>query len=382
MTGISTLSIIVPTFNEEGNIDELIARIGAAATEYEAELIFVDDSRDDTRGRIERAAAGSAIPLRLIARDVPNGGLAGAVTEGLAASTSEWCVVLDGDLQHPPEMIPVLLATGIGTSAEVVVASRYLRGGSARGLESGGRRLVSTAATLASRAMFPIKLRNCTDPMTGFFAVRRESLDLSRLRPRGFKILLEILGRHSLSVVEEPFAFGDRSAGSSKADARQGIRFLAQLGALRFGRLSGFAAIGALGAVANLLIMAGLQAIGTWYLAAAIAAAAITIVGNFLLQERFVFADLRGEGRGAWRRFGQSVAFNGTETAVRTGVLWLLVESTVIPSLVAQALLITIGFVLRFGYHSLVVYRPSRTSVPSPLLATDVPATRTESEFR
>jgi dolichol-phosphate mannosyltransferase len=277
---------------------------------------------------------------------------------------------MDGDLQHPPELIPLLVATGRQMAADVVVASRHVDGGSSGGLSGGVRRLVSHSSTMLTRAMFPKRLRDCTDPMTGFFAVRRSSIDVTALRPRGFKILLEILARQPLTVVEEPFVFAARNAGQSKADFRQGLRFLAQLAALRFGRLSRYALIGAVGALANLLIMAALQGVGVGYLAAAIVSGAATILGNFVLQERFVFQDLREEGRGIRTRLAQSLAFNGTETVLRTALLWLLVESTSVPGLAAQAFLIAVSFVLRFVYHSRIVYRPKRTSLISPLLTT------------
>jgi dolichol-phosphate mannosyltransferase len=193
--------------------------------------------------------------------------------------------------------------------------------------------------------------------MTGFFAMRRDAVDVSALRPQGFKILLEILARTSLKVVEEPFVFAERRAGVSKATLGQGLRFLSQLAALRFGRLSGFAVIGALGAVANLLIMAMLQAFGVWYLTAAALAAIVTIICNFILQERFVFPDLLPDGRRLWGRLWRSFAFNGVETILRTTTLWVVVQSTPVPSLLAQALLIAVGFVLRFVFHSRVVYK-------------------------
>lgn len=355
---VMDVSVIVPTFNEAPNIGELVVRLEVALTGYNAEVVFVDDSTDDTANVINRAAAASTLPIRLIRREQPIGGLSGAVLEGLRSSTADWCVVMDGDLQHPAEVIPTLLSTGVEQEVDVVVASRHMRGGSSAGLNSPVRTLVSGASNVLTRAMFPLKLRNVSDPMTGFFAVRRNAVDLDGLQPRGFKILLELLARNSLSVAEEPFVFAERFAGKSKADIRQGIRFLTQLAALRFGRLSGFALIGAFGAVANLAIMAVLQASGIWYLAAAIISGIVTIIGNFLLQERFVFHDLRAEGRNVWLRFGQSLAFNGVETAVRLTLLYLIVEATVIPSVVAQAVLIALGFVLRFVYHSRVVYRP------------------------
>lgn len=376
------VTIVIPTFNEGPNIAELVRRIGAATAAHEARIVFVDDSTDDTPRVVNRVAKKAPLPVRLIHRAEPVGGLSGAVLEGLAATSSEWCIVMDGDLQHPPELIPVLLASAVEQNADVVVASRHIRGGSSLGLDNGLRRLVSSGSTVLTRAMFPLKLRNVTDPMTGFFAIRRSSIDVGSLHPRGFKILLEILARHTLTVVEEPFVFGKRTAGVSKADLRQGLRFATQIGALRFGRLSGFAAVGAVGALANLAIMALLQSLGVWYLAAAITAAVVTLVGNFLLAERLVFHDLRAGGSNVWKRFGQSMAFNGVETAVRTALLWLIVEAFPIPSLVVQAVLIAVGFVLRFVYHSRIVYRPARTTAPHPsvsistLEALDQPITR------
>jgi dolichol-phosphate mannosyltransferase len=360
--GVFDLSVIVPTYNEAPNVAALVKRIQLATAGLSTELIFVDDSTDDTARVIEQAAREASIGVRLIRRPAPDGGLAGAVVVGLLAASSDWCVVMDGDLQHPPELIPALLISGREQDADVVVASRYIKGGSSGGLSGGIRHVVSSAATILTRAMFPRRLRDCTDPMTGFFALRTSSIDLAELRPRGFKILLEILARNTLRVTEEPFVFGDRIAGESKASLREGLRFIIQLAALRFGRLSSFAVIGALGAVANIAIMAALQSIGTWYLLAAIIAALTTIAGNFLLQERFVFHDLRAEGRNVWLRFAQSMAFNLSETAVRTLLLWVLVETTIIPSLVAQAGLIAVGFVLRFIYHSRIVYKPTRTT--------------------
>ncbi|MGV8885695.1 MAG: glycosyltransferase [Microbacteriaceae bacterium] len=360
------VTVVIPTFNEEPNIEQLVHRVTAAVAGHDAEIIFVDDSTDDTSATVLRVATQAAIPVRLIHRTRPVGGLAGAVLEGIAASNSDWCVVMDGDLQHPPELIPVLLASGVEQQADVVVASRHVHGGSSLGLDGRTRRLVSSASTILTRAMFPIKLRNVTDPMTGFFAIKRSAVDVEALHPRGFKILLEILARNSLVVVEEPFVFGRRTAGESKASLTQGVRFVTQLAALRFGRLSGFALIGAIGAIANLAIMAGLQSLGVWYLTAAIVAAVVTLIGNFVLAERFVFHDLRADSPQVRVRFAASMAFNGVETIVRTALLWVIVETLPVPGLIAQAVLISLGFILRFVYHSRVVYRPMRTTAPHP----------------
>ena len=256
------LSIVVPTFNEAPNIGELVRRIVAVTEGLDREILFVDDSTDDTPAEVERVAASTAVKVRLVHRDAPTAGLGGAVLEGLRRAESDVCIVMDGDLQHPPEVIPEMLRAHQRTGAGIVAASRYTGGGAATGLADAVRTAVSRGATLLTKAMFPLRLRDSTDPMTGYFLVDRTRLDLDNLRPRGFKILLEILARNDVAMTEVPFDFAERSAGSSKASVRQGLRFLAQLSVLKFGKMSGFALIGALGAVANIGIMAGLTKLG------------------------------------------------------------------------------------------------------------------------
>jgi glycosyltransferase involved in cell wall biosynthesis len=170
------------------------------------------------------------------------GGLGGAVQVGLATVTAPWTVVMDGDLQHPPERVADLLAAAEG-GADLVVASRYRRNGSARGLSSRARSVGSSGATRLARLLFPRTLAPVTDPMSGFFAVRTAAVNPTALRPRGFKILLEVLIRiPSLRVTEVPFEFAERQAGKSKASWQEMARYVRQLVALRvaaFGRMPG-----------------------------------------------------------------------------------------------------------------------------------------------
>ena len=219
---------------------------------------------------------------------------------GLRTVTTEWAVVMDGDLQHPPELVPALVTRGRESGLDIVVASRYTGDGDAGGLDGWWRHGVSIGSALLARSMFPVRLRNVTDPLTGFFATRVDRLDLDALHPRGFKILLELLARNTLAVGEEPFVFGERYAGHSKATFKTGLRYLEQLAALRFGRMSRFAIIGGFGAVLNILILWALTGLSVHYVVAAVISAAVTILINFSLQERFVFRDLRNEGRGVW----------------------------------------------------------------------------------
>ena len=366
--------MVVPTFNEAPNVAELVRRLASATRGIEAEVVFVDDSTDDTPDVVRQVAESAPIPVRLIHRDEAVGGLSGAVVAGFEASAAPWCVVMDGDLQHPPELLPELLKTAHAQDVDVVVASRYISTGSSAGLANGLRRLVSSGSTAVTRAMFPTRLRHCSDPMTGYFAVRRDSLDLESLRPRGFKILLEILTRGPMRVAEIPFVFGNRYAGESKANLAQGVDFLRQLASLRFGRMSRFALIGALGAVVNVALVALLTSFGVQYLLAAVIAAETTIIGNFLLQERFVFRDLRHEGKTWLQRFGQSFGFNNVESALRLPLVALFVETLHIAAAVATAITLLIAFVVRFTFHSRVVYRPRASSRRARLEAEASPA--------
>lgn len=363
------LSIIVPTYNEAPNVAELVRRITAAVSEVDAEIVFVDDSSDDTADVIEVVAAEANLPVRVIRRARAVGGLGGAVVEGLRAAASDTCLVMDADLQHPPEKIPELLARFRQGDVDVVVASRYAGGGTAHGLADRTRVMVSKASTAVTKAMFPVRLREVTDPMTGFFVVSRDTLDLDTLRPRGFKILLEILVRRPFRVAEVPFDFADRHAGESKASVRQGFHFLAQLTALRFGKMSLFAVIGGLGAIANVAIVWALTHVGVDYIVAAIIAAEATIIGNFLLMERFVFSDMREQASGVWSRFAKSFAFNNAEAVIRIPIVALMVETSHISAVFATAITLVIAFVVRFVFHSLVVYAPRKPGPVSPTRA-------------
>ncbi|MEN2738516.1 glycosyltransferase [Microbacterium sp. X-17] len=359
------VTIIVPTYNEAPNIAELVRRVTTATRGLQAEILFVDDSTDHTADTVREVAKTAAMPVRLIHRNHASGGLGGAVVVGLQNAHSDVCVVMDGDLQHPPETIVDLVDRYQEGGVDVVVASRYVAEGSSEGLSGGSRVLVSRGSTMLTKAMFPIRLKDVSDPMTGFFLVDRRALDIDNLKPLGFKILLEILARKPLRVAEIPFVFAGRHAGESKASMKQGFHFLAQLALLRFGKMSLFAVIGVVGALANLAIMWVLQHYGMNYILAAIIASVLTIVGNFVLQERYVFQDMKGEASGVWSRFAKSFAFNGAEAIIRIPIIALLVNTWHIVPVIAAGITLIAAFVVRFLFHSLVVYAPRRSGKKS-----------------
>ena len=229
------LSVIVPTRNEAENIRPLLVGLERALAGIDAEVLIVDDSDDATPEIARQAAAFSALPIRVHSRTLGQraGGLGGAVLVGLSEALGRVCAVMDADLQHPPELLGTLLDVSC-TGVDFVVASRYLNGGNTEGLGGWYRRAVSALATrLAKRVLRP-ELSGISDPLSGFFLVRRSCLDLPTLHPQGFKLLLELLV-HSpqASVTEVPYTFGIRQSGVSKASIREGLTYLSRLIELR-----------------------------------------------------------------------------------------------------------------------------------------------------
>ncbi len=169
--------MVIPTFNERDNIGELLARLAPALPEY-SEVIFVDDSRDDTPDVIAAAVSDFPVPLRLHHRPVAEGGLGGAVVEGLRLARGTWVVVMDADLQHPPELVADLVAAGDDAEADLVVASRYAAGGSRAGLANHYRQVVSRSSTLLAKVAFPRRLRGVV--RSDERVLRRSSLYIGR----------------------------------------------------------------------------------------------------------------------------------------------------------------------------------------------------------
>ena len=206
------LSVIVPTRNEAGNILPLLARLGDALRGTAAEVLVVDDSDDATPEIARRIAADSVLPIRVHVRPPGQrpGGLGGAVLAGLTEALGPLCVVMDADLQHPPELLGTLL-NAARSGADFVIASRYMDGGAGDGLGGWYRQTISTLATWFAKALLRPELAGISDPMSGFFLVRRSCLDLSALHPQGFKLLLELLVHNPrASVTEVPYTFGVR----------------------------------------------------------------------------------------------------------------------------------------------------------------------------
>jgi dolichol-phosphate mannosyltransferase len=204
------VSVVVPTLNEAENVTPLIEQITRAAPDR-AEIIVVDDgSTDGTRERVRSLQGAHAV--RLVERNEPTLGLSGAVLAGARAADGEMLVVMDADLSHPPEEIPNLLRPLLDGRADMVIGSRYVRGGTTPGWPVYRKTMSRLAAAMA----YP--LTGVHDSMCGFFAIRRALLLELAPAATGFKIAFETITRGGtrLRVLEVPIAFRDRARGTSK----------------------------------------------------------------------------------------------------------------------------------------------------------------------
>ncbi|MEU0386046.1 glycosyltransferase family 2 protein [Streptomyces chartreusis] len=359
------VTIVVPTFNESANVRQLLHQITEAVpARLPCEVVFVDDSTDDTPEVIEKAAQDCPFPVTVLHRDEPVGGLGGAVVEGLKAATSDWIVVMDGDCQHPPSLVPDLVATGERANAGLVVASRYIKGGSRAGLAGSYRVAVSRGATWLTKALFPRRLHGISDPMSGFFAIRRSAVTAEVLQPLGYKILLELAVRsRPRRVTEVPFVFQDRFAGESKSTAQEGLRFLRHLAGLRaaspVARMVGFGLIGLTGFLPNLLGLWALTAVGMHYVPAEILANQLGVAWNFLLIEHLLFRERRRHRRW-WDRAGRFALLANADLVLRIPLIALFVQQLHLGVLSATALALVTTFVLRFVATEALVYLPRR----------------------
>src|SRR6266513_1556963 len=216
----NSISIVVPTLNEEQNIVPLVSEITACTVPFR-EILFVDDhSTDATRDKI-RVLAGSH-PIRLIEQDGAGPGLAGAIMSGARAADGEILLVMDADLSHPPDRIKDLVAPLVAGTADLVVGSRYVKGGSTPGWPVWRRIISRTGALLA----YP--LTGLHDSMCGFFAIGRSRLLDLAPQTSGFKIVFETIVRAggTLRVREIPIAFRERVRGKSKMSFSVALRFL------------------------------------------------------------------------------------------------------------------------------------------------------------
>ena len=301
------VSIIVPTYREAENVAPTVAAIERALGDIAWEIIFVDDDSPDGTVAAVRSLGDRDGRVRVIRR-VGRRGLAGAVIEGMMASAADIVAVIDADLQHDEALLPKMLGAIEAGNADLVIATRYAQSGDAQGGFSTLRRNASTLATRVSNLLLKT---NVSDPMSGFFMIRRDAIDgiAPNLATGGFKLLLDILASapENLKIVEMPYQFRPRQLGTSKLDALVIADFLGLL----LSKLSGntisprfflFALVGATGLVVHL---ATLRTVLTTthipFNAAQFTAALVAMTSNFFLNNALTFRDRRLTGAAAFK---------------------------------------------------------------------------------
>ncbi len=216
------LSIVVPTYNEAQNIPELFKRIEDSLKGIPHEVIVVDDNSPDGTASLAQALGGEEVKVYKRGRRM---GLTSAVLDGVELAKSDLIAVMDADLQHPPELLPKMLEK-IEEGHDIVIASRYVKGGGVRGW-SPIRKLISRGAIALVHLLLP-RTRSVKDPISGFFLVKKELVrGLRALNPSGFKVLLEVLARASYSsIAEVPYTFTSRRRGKSKLSLKEVVNYI------------------------------------------------------------------------------------------------------------------------------------------------------------
>jgi dolichol-phosphate mannosyltransferase len=301
----TALSVVVPVFNESENIHALHRKLASVLGDMPWEVIFVDDASPDGTGNVVRELARRDRRVRLIERH-DRRGLSSAVVEGALAASADVVAVMDGDLQHDEGVLPKLYQEIASGRADIASASRFLREDGADGLSSVARLKMSNRGIRLANSAFDLDL---TDPLTGFFAIRRETvLDaLPHLSGRGFKILLDIITATPVPprVVELPFRFRPRLHGESKLDRRvmydfflffieKKIRPVLPLPArfISFALING---VGILVHLATLVAMVGL--IGTEFTLAQFMGTLSGMAFNFTVNNAVTYSDQMLRGR-------------------------------------------------------------------------------------
>ena len=300
------LSLVVPTYNESGNVVVLVEKLTGLLDRIcpnDYELIIVDDDSPDQTWEIARSLLSEYPNLRVMRRTAERG-LSTAVIRGWQASRGRLLGVIDGDLQHPPEVLEKLLGELVSGS-DLALASRHVVGG---GISEWSvfRRMTSRGAQILGLMIAPQVVGRVSDPMSGYFMVRRSSVTNQILNPQGYKILLEILGRGEIEQISEVgYVFQERQDGESKVTWRQYVEYLQHLVRLRsdgrlekfqerfpIGRFLKFGAVGFSGVFVDLGVFWILSnGFGLAPVTATILSAEVAVLNNFIWNDRWTFGD-------------------------------------------------------------------------------------------
>ncbi|WP_240230600.1 glycosyltransferase family 2 protein [Devosia lacusdianchii] len=297
------LAVIVPSYNERENIELLYEKVAIALGDVAWEMIVVDDNSPDGTAEVVNELSRVYANVRCLRR-FGRRGLASACVEGMAVTSAPYVAVIDADLQHDEAILPEMLRKALD-GADLVVGSRFAEGGSA------GDGLSSTrlsGSNLANKLAGMIAGQAVSDPMSGFFLIRREAAlkAAPKLASDGFKILIDLIVTSArmgapLKVAEVPYTFRPRHAGESKMSPLVVIQYLG----LWFSKLTNgalppsfllFGLVGGTGVVVHLATLAAFTAVGQGFVVSQIAATLIAMAWNFVLNNNLTYADRKLRG--------------------------------------------------------------------------------------
>jgi dolichol-phosphate mannosyltransferase len=360
------LAIVLPTFNESGNVGPLVDRLEKALHDVRYEVIFVDDDSPDGTADVVRLLAERHDNVRVLQR-IGRRGLASACIEGILGTAAPYVAVMDADMQHDETVLPEMLRRIRDENLDLVVGSRNIAGGSMGEFTQWRVKL----SHLGRRLSLMGAEHELSDPMSGFFMVRLATFEqfAHRLSGIGFKILLDIVlsAGPGLRIGEVPYRFGQREHGESKLDIVVGLEYFELLVDKHLGNVVNvrfvlFAMVGALGVGVHLLILSALLKLAGMSFAAGQAIATfIVMILNFVLNNSVTYRDRRLKGWRFWSGLvtfclacGLGVAANVAiaSEAFRRGVPWVLAAVT--------GLLFTA--VWNYGITSMTTWRQQRRS--------------------
>ncbi len=291
MNTILDLSVILPTYNEAENLPIIVHRI--EEMDLNCQIVVVDDNSQDKTAEIADRLNSKYGNIIVIRRPGKNG-IATAVRDGLLNSESKYVIVMDSDLQHPPEVIPKIL-NELEKGRDLVVASRYVRGGSAE--FNIIRKAISKFATVLAHMNIQ-KTETIKDPLSGFFGFRRDVVKPDQIVSNGYKILLEILvATNTTNIGEVPYRFIKRKRGKSKLGLSEFIKYIKLVLKLSDYQMIKFAIVGLAGALLNLLIMN--IVVGHYFqpvVFGAILALEASIVSNFVMNNYWTYRKRASSG--------------------------------------------------------------------------------------
>jgi dolichol-phosphate mannosyltransferase len=380
-------SLVIPTYNEAANIAKIVKVISQVLTEIlsdDYELIVVDDDSPDRTWEIAESLIPEYPQLRVLRREGERG-LSSAVVRGWQMARGEVLGVIDGDLQHPPHILRKLL-TAIERGADLAVASRNVDGGGVSRW-SFSRRFLSRGAQILGLIILPEVLGRISDPMSGYFMLRRSAISGVNLNPIGYKILLEAIGRGRIDrIVEVGYVFSERQQGESKVTWKQYLEYLHHLIRLRLstgslgrvsqrigfpvGRFIRFGLVGMTGVgvdMTMLYLLGDPTTLGLPLTHSKIMAGEIAIWNNFLWNDAWTFADVSMAQQEWYRRLKRFLKFNAiclVGLGFNVLILNLVVNFIVPDRYIANLLAILVTTFWNFWFNLKLSWRVTQVQQP------------------